>query len=83
MATVSPQCRSVREQLVPLEEQLWACSSMTDGKVFTTYSSARRAASQVTWPTLPSHCRDAWMLVGGQGPVEKMADNERGEQWKC
>lgn len=31
--TVSPQWRSVREQLVPLDEQLWMCLSVREGAV--------------------------------------------------
>lgn len=64
---VSLQWRSVMEQLVPLEVQLCTCSF----RAVATYMSAFRAGSQLTWPTLPRHCRDTWTLVGGQGPVRK------------
>lgn len=63
-----PQRRSVREQPVPLEVQVWLSMAAAGDTAVTTYWSACAAAFQVTWPTLPAHCRDTWTLVGGQGP---------------
>lgn len=53
-----PQGRSVREQLVPFEVQVWFRSSTAEGIPVATYRSACGAAFQVTWPTLATHCRD-------------------------
>lgn len=65
---VSPQWRSVREQPVPFEVQVWLFWSTPEDTAVATYWSACPAALQVTWPTLPAHCRDTCTLVGGQGP---------------
>lgn len=68
------QCRSVKEQSVELELQVWVCPSSP--VAVARYMSALATAVQETVPMLPSHCRDVVTLVGGQAPVGREKERE-------